>query len=247
MPLLVGRRASRLLAPSRLAPGEDQLIQHSRTCDEGGRTHQHQAERRQNDVRMAAEESVKNQGRTENDADHRAQQQSCCHVANSPLREADDAIAHRHFVSRPLPIVGHHESRIGVSETSAHAAIRSVRPMSVHLAIVDAKVIVVHARARIDLNEAADGGLSQPVPSPCKSLIPRVESEIADADEMMNLGAEIATASGEPLRPGASGLVVDLHFWSDLADVFVVPSTLFTLRYPNRVEGRGQVLDVRPF
>jgi hypothetical protein len=121
-----------------------------------------------------------------------------------------------------------------------------VLPMSVHLAIEDARVIVVHARARIDLNEAADGGVSGPMPSPCKSLILRVEPQVADEDEM-NLGVQITTASGEPLRPGASGLTVDLDFWSDLADVFVRPSTLFTLRYPNRVVGRGQVLDVLPF
>jgi hypothetical protein len=29
--------------------------------------------------------------------------------------------------------------------------------------------------------------------------------------------------------------------------VFVVPSTRFTLRYPNRVVGRGEVLDVLHF
>jgi hypothetical protein len=61
------------------------------------------------------------------------------------------------------------------------------------------------------------------------------------------LGVQISTQSGEPLEPGVSGVTVDLHFWSDLADVFVVPSTRFTLRYPNRVVGRGQVLEVLPF
>jgi hypothetical protein len=100
--------------------------------------------------------------------------------------------------------------------------------------------------ARIELNEAANGGLSEPMPSPCRSLIFRVEHEVADEDEM-NLGVQITTASGEPLSPGVFGVTVDLHFWSDLADVFVVPSTKFTLRYPNRVVGRGHVLDVPPF
>jgi hypothetical protein len=82
--------------------------------------------------------------------------------------------------------------------------------------------------------------------SPCRSLILRIEHQVADEDEV-NLGVQITTASGEPLSPGASALGVELLFWSDLADVFVVPSTRFTLRYPNRVVGRGQVLDVLPF
>ena len=62
----------------------------------------------------------------------------------------------------------------------------------------------------------------------------------------MSLGVQITTATGEPLSPGESGLTVDLQFWSDLADVFLVPNTRFTLRYPNRVVGRGEVLDVLP-
>ena len=103
----------------------------------------------------------------------------------------------------------------------------------------------MHARARIDLIAAAEDGLSEPMPSPSRSLILRVEHEAAE-DEV-NLGVQITTVSGEPLFPGASGVPVDLHFWSDLADVFVVPTTQFTLRYPNRVVGRGQVLDVMPF
>ena len=104
----------------------------------------------------------------------------------------------------------------------------------------------MHALARIDLNEARDGGLLEPMPSPCRSLLLRVDRG-TDEDDEMNLGVQVATASGEPLSPGASGVTVDLHFWSDLADVFVVPSTRFTLRYPNRVVGRGQVLEVLPF
>jgi hypothetical protein len=104
----------------------------------------------------------------------------------------------------------------------------------------------VHAKARIEMNDAADGGLSEPMSSPCRSLILRVEHDVAEADET-NLGVQITTQSGEPLEAGVSGMTVDLHFWSDLADVFVVPSTRFTLRYPNRVVGHGQVLDVLPF
>ena len=109
-----------------------------------------------------------------------------------------------------------------------------------------ARVGVVHARARIKLDATTGGGLSEPMPSPCRSLILRIEHGTADGDEV-NLGVQITTASGEPLSPGASDVTVELHFWSDLADVFVVPSTTFTLRYPNRVVGRGQVLDVLPF
>lgn len=117
--------------------------------------------------------------------------------------------------------------------------------MSVHPAVLRANVSVVHARGRIELTAAADDGLLEPMPSPCRSLILRVEGDATYEDEV-NLGVQITTSSGEALLPGASGVTVDLHFWSDLADVFVVPRTQFTLRYPNRVVGRGQVLDVLP-
>jgi hypothetical protein len=104
----------------------------------------------------------------------------------------------------------------------------------------------MHALAQIDLTEAAQGGLSEPMPSPCRSLILRVEYDAAEEDGM-NLGVQIATESGGPLSPGAFGLTVDLHFWSGLAEVFVTPGTRFTLRYTDRVIGRGEVLDVLPF
>ena len=118
--------------------------------------------------------------------------------------------------------------------------------MSVRWQGVDARVHVVHATARIEMNDASDGGLSEPMLLPCRSLILRVEHDLAGEDET-NLGVQITTPSGEPLEPGVSGVEVDLHFWSDLADVFVVPSTRFTLRYPNRVVGCGQILEVQPF
>ncbi|GAB3778204.1 hypothetical protein [Nocardioides ungokensis] len=128
----------------------------------------------------------------------------------------------------------------------SHAADRAVLPIGVHLTTPDARVRVVHARARIELAEVAGGGLLEPMPSPCRSLLLRVERDVADEDEV-SLGVQITTDSGEPLSPGQSALTVDLHFWSDLADVFVVPSTRFTLPYPNRVVGSGEVLDVLPF
>jgi hypothetical protein len=77
-------------------------------------------------------------------------------------------------------------------------------------------------------------------------LILRVDHEVIDEDDV-SLGVQIPTASGEALSPSARDVPVELHFWSDLADVFIVPSTLFTLRYRNRVVGRGQVLHVLPF
>jgi hypothetical protein len=109
----------------------------------------------------------------------------------------------------------------------------------------DARMHVVHAKARVEMNDTADGGLLAPMLSPCRSLILRIKQDIAEENET-NLGVQITTQSGEPLSPGIAGVAVDLLFWSDLADVFVVPGAQFTLRYPNRVFGHGQVLDVLP-
>jgi len=103
----------------------------------------------------------------------------------------------------------------------------------------------MQARAHIELSEAARGGLSEPIPSPCSSLILRVEQDVAEEDEI-NLGVQITTESGGPLLPGAFGLTATLRFWSDQADVFITPRTRFTLRYPDRVVGRGEILDVVP-
>jgi hypothetical protein len=123
---------------------------------------------------------------------------------------------------------------------------RGLMLTSVHPQLAGVRVGVVHARARIELNEAADGGLSGPMSSPCMSLLLRVEQDVA-AENEVTLGVRITTASGEPLLPGTPLASVELLFWSDLADVFVAPGTRFTLRYPNRIVGRGQVLDVLPF
>ena len=70
--------------------------------------------------------------------------------------------------------------------------------MSVHPTTADARVCVVHARAPIELDEAAGGGLLGSIPSPCRSLLLRVEHELADEDEV-SLGVQITTDSGEPL------------------------------------------------
>ena len=69
----------------------------------------------------------------------------------------------------------------------------------------------------------------------------------ADGHAPIDLGVRITTAGGEPLVPGASGMAAELEFWSDLAEVYVVPAAQFTLRYPIRVVGRGRVLEVLPF
>lgn len=85
-----------------------------------------------------------------------------------------------------------------------------------------------------------------PMPSPCRSLILRVEDDL-DGEERVDLGVQVSTSSGEPLHPGAAEMVVELNFWADLADVYVVPGTSFTLRYPSRIVGRGHVLEMLPF
>ncbi len=102
------------------------------------------------------------------------------------------------------------------------------------------------ARARIDLTDGARGGLVGPIPSPCQSLILRVEHNDT-GEQPVNLGVSIATLAGHPLLPGSTHEAVELWFWDDVAAVFIVPGTRFTLRYPTRIVGTGQVLDVLPF
>jgi translation elongation factor EF-Tu-like GTPase len=77
-------------------------------------------------------------------------------------------------------------------------------------------------------------------------LILHVEHSVPNEDQI-DLGVQISTPGEEPIQPGTSEVTVDLDFWSDIADVHVVPGTRFTLRYPNRVVGRGHVLSVVPF
>jgi hypothetical protein len=83
------------------------------------------------------------------------------------------------------------------------------------------------------------------MPSPCKSLILRVEHDL-EGEEQVDLGVQIWTSSGEPLQPGTAEMAAELNFWADLADVYVVPGMTFTLRYPARIVGRGQVLAMLP-
>jgi hypothetical protein len=84
-----------------------------------------------------------------------------------------------------------------------------------------------------------------PMPSPCQSLILRVGDD-TDHGNQMSLGVRISTESDESLSPNTSQVAVDLDFWDDLADVYVVPGVPFTLRYPNRVVGSGEILGVLP-
>jgi hypothetical protein len=86
----------------------------------------------------------------------------------------------------------------------------------------------VNARARIDMAEAANGGLAEPIPSRCQSFLLRVQHDGVD-QEPVDLGVRITTLSGDPLSPGTSDISVEMQFWSDLADVYVVPRARFTL------------------
>ena len=99
----------------------------------------------------------------------------------------------------------------------------------------------MRARARISLAATLDGGLAEPLPSPCHSLLLGVDGP--DTDDLF-LGVQITGASNEALEPGAHSLFVELHLMSDLADKYLWPGATFTLRYPIQVVGHGQVLEV---
>ena len=100
-------------------------------------------------------------------------------------------------------------------------------------------------RARIDLHATSDGGLAAQVPSPCQSLLLRVDGS-QPHDEELYLGAHIATTSDDALQPGATDVVVDLRLLSDRADLHLVPGATFTLCHPLQVVGRGRVLEILP-
>jgi hypothetical protein len=55
----------------------------------------------------------------------------------------------------------------------------------------------------------------------------------ADGDVPIDLGVRITTVGGEPLVPGASGMAAELEFWSDLAEVYVLPGAQFTPPVPD--------------
>ena len=101
----------------------------------------------------------------------------------------------------------------------------------------------MRARARISLFATSDGGLPEAMPSPCQSLLLGVDGDAPHTDDLF-LGMQITAPLHETLEPGAHSLFVDLHLLSALADKYLWPGATFTLRYPIRVVGHGQVLEV---
>jgi hypothetical protein len=103
----------------------------------------------------------------------------------------------------------------------------------------------VKARAQIALLASVDGGLRAPMRSPCRSLLLHVHEQ--HSDEHVDLGVQIRTLSGRALDAGSQALKVELEFWDDLADLYVIPGRTFTLRHPSRVVGLGQVVEMLAF
>lgn len=99
----------------------------------------------------------------------------------------------------------------------------------------------MRARSHIQLSEKADGGLTHPLPSPCRSLFLTVEDPLEPRG--IQLGVQIRTEFGAVLIPGTA-TTVQLTFWADEADLYIVPGRDFTLTYPRRVVGSGWVVEV---
>jgi hypothetical protein len=101
----------------------------------------------------------------------------------------------------------------------------------------------MRARARISLAATSDGGLSEPMPLPCHSLLLGVDEDRPQTEGLF-LGVQIAAPSHEALEPGADNVFVDLRLISDRAGEYLRPGATFTLLYPLQVIGQGEVLEV---
>lgn len=84
----------------------------------------------------------------------------------------------------------------------------------------------------------ADGGLT---PSPRRSLFLTVEDPLEPGG--IQLAVQIRTEFGAVLIPGTA-TTVQLTFWADEADLYIVPGRDFTLTYTRRVVGNGWVVEV---
>jgi hypothetical protein len=100
----------------------------------------------------------------------------------------------------------------------------------------------LRARACLSLLAAADGGLTSPLPPGTRSLLLRFLSGI-DVSPVVTIGAVIAPVAARPLCPGDQALEVELTFWADEAEVFVIAGASFELWY-GRAVGDGKIREV---
>jgi hypothetical protein len=134
-------------------------------------------------------------------------------------------------------------------EKPVHAKRNSARALMPMCPIAHAPQLLgkmgsVRAFGRITLTEGDEGGLRAPMPSPARSLLLRLDGGTGVGE--LDIGVQITTPDGAPLKPGTSELAVELVFWSDLADLHIAPRCEFELRYPIRVVGRGVIDQVDP-
>jgi hypothetical protein len=82
----------------------------------------------------------------------------------------------------------------------------------------------MEAQARVRLRPSDEGGLTEPIPSPCQSFLFRLD------DSSTDFGVRIESQSGADLTPGSSHEVA-LTFWADDPELDRVhPGVGFTLR-----------------
>lgn len=113
---------------------------------------------------------------------------------------------------------------------------------AVKLAVFGHTAYVMRVVADFILLTSEDGGLTAPMPTPCRSLLLRTDA--GPGVGTVSVGVSISTASGEPLRPGASLASALFAFWDDIAEVYLSQGRQFELCYPNRVVGRGVITSV---
>lgn len=94
-------------------------------------------------------------------------------------------------------------------------------------------------KARVVMSSVHDGGLTEPMPSPCRSLLLRLDGPDED------VGVSIVTQSGLALTAEGS-YEVEMTIWAGPVFLdYIRPGSRFTLRYPVQVVGTGEVVALK--